>query len=33
MPGGFGDFDIYKAAIDTDGTIGEPVNMGQKVNT
>ncbi|MGJ8548303.1 OmpA family protein [Winogradskyella wichelsiae] len=33
MPGGFGNFDIYKAPINTDGTLGEPVNMGQKVNT
>jgi len=33
MPGGFGDFDIYKAPINTDGTLGEPINLGQKVNT
>ena len=33
MPGGFGDFDIYKAPINEDGTLGEPQNMGQKVNT
>lgn len=33
MPGGFGDFDIYRAAINEDGTLGEPVNLGQKVNT
>lgn len=33
MPGGFGKFDIYKAPINDDGSIGEPVNMGQKVNT
>lgn len=33
MPGGYGLFDIYKAAINSDGTLGDPVNMGQKVNT
>ncbi|REE08131.1 outer membrane protein OmpA-like peptidoglycan-associated protein [Winogradskyella pacifica] len=33
MPGGYGNFDIYKASINTDGTLGEPVNMGQKINT
>jgi outer membrane protein OmpA-like peptidoglycan-associated protein len=33
MPGGFGDFDIYKVSINKDGTLGEPENMGQKVNT
>ncbi len=33
MPGGFGMFDIYKATINEDGSIGEAVNMGQKVNT
>ena len=33
MPGGYGLFDIYKAGINSDGTIGDPVNMGQKVNT
>lgn len=33
MPGGYGDFDIYKATINDDGTIGEPQNLGQKVNT
>lgn len=32
-PGGYGDFDIYKADINTDGTLGEPQNLGQKVNT
>lgn len=32
-PGGYGDFDIYKAVINADGTLGEAVNMGQKVNT
>jgi len=33
MPGGLGLFDIYKAPINEDGTLGEPVNMGQRVNT
>lgn len=33
MPGGFGNFDIYKAPINQDGTVGTPVNLGQKVNT
>jgi len=33
MPGGFGQFDIYKAPIQSNGMVGEPVNMGQKVNT
>jgi len=33
MPGGFGDFDIYKTTINEDGTLGEPQNMGQKINT
>ena len=33
MPGGFGQFDIYSADINEDGSIGEPTNLGQKVNT
>ena len=33
MPGGFGQFDIYKANIEADGQLGTAVNMGQKVNT
>ncbi|MBC2843997.1 OmpA family protein [Winogradskyella flava] len=33
MPGGYGQYDIYKATINDDGTIGEPQNLGQKVNT
>ncbi|WP_299333280.1 OmpA family protein [uncultured Psychroserpens sp.] len=33
MPGGYGLFDIYKASINDDGSLGEPENLGQKVNT
>ena len=33
MAGGYGSFDIYKAAINLDGTFGEPVNLGPNVNT
>ncbi|MDP5077349.1 MAG: OmpA family protein, partial [Nonlabens sp.] len=33
MPGGFGKLDIYKVAINTDGTYGTPVNLGATVNT
>jgi outer membrane protein OmpA-like peptidoglycan-associated protein/tetratricopeptide (TPR) repeat protein len=33
MPGGYGNFDIYKASIENGGQVGEPVNLGQKVNT
>ena len=33
MPGGYGQFDLYKAPINADGTLGEPENLGQKVNT
>lgn len=33
MPGGYGNYDIYKASINSNGSIGEPVNLGQKVNT
>lgn len=33
MPGGFGQTDIYKVAINDDGSLGEPENLGQKVNT
>jgi outer membrane protein OmpA-like peptidoglycan-associated protein len=32
MPGGFGSFDIYYVDI-TDDIIGEPVNLGEKINT
>ena len=33
MPGGYGSFDIYKVAINQDGTFGEPENLGPNVNT
>lgn len=33
MPGGLGDTDIWKVAINSDGTYGEPINLGSKVNT
>jgi outer membrane protein OmpA-like peptidoglycan-associated protein len=33
MPGTIGGFDIYKVAINQDGTYGEPENLGNKVNT
>lgn len=33
MAGGMGQFDIYAAPINDDGSIGEPTNLGQKVNT
>lgn len=33
MPGTFGKYDIYVAAIGTDGTIGKAKNLGTKVNT
>lgn len=32
-PGGFGLADIYKVEIKPNGTFGEPVNLGQKINT
>lgn len=32
-PGGFGGADIYKCAINADGTLGEPQNLGKEVNT
>ncbi|AUP78906.1 OmpA family protein [Flavivirga eckloniae] len=33
MPGTIGSFDIYKVTVNEDGTYGEPVNLGNKVNT
>lgn len=32
-PGGVGGVDIWKAAINSDGTVGQPVNLGDKINT
>jgi len=31
--GGYGNFDIYSAPIDGNGSVGEATNMGQKLNT
>ncbi len=33
MNGGYGNFDIYKVSIASDGSFGKPENLGQKVNT
>ncbi|GGZ74194.1 OmpA family protein [Algibacter mikhailovii] len=33
MPGSLGGFDIYKVAINDDGTFGEPENLGHLINT
>ena len=33
MPGGLGGFDLYKVAINDDGTYGEPKNLGSTINT
>ncbi len=33
MPGTLGSFDIFKVAINDDGSYGEPVNLGQTINT
>ena len=33
MPGSVGSFDIYRVAINEDGTFGEPENLGSGVNT
>lgn len=32
-PGGFGGFDLYVANIKVDGSIGQPVNLGNVINT
>lgn len=33
MPGTYGKSDIYKVAVNPDWTLGEPENMGNKINT
>jgi len=33
MPGTLGSFDIFKVTVNTDGTFGEPINLGNKINT
>lgn len=33
MPGGFGKTDVYKAKINDDGSIGNPINLGAIINT
>ena len=33
MPGTLGSFDIYKVAINEDGSYGEPINLGNSINT
>ena len=33
MPGGYGSVDIYVVDINEDGSFGEPVNMGPRINT
>jgi len=33
MPRGYGLFDIYKSKIKEDGTLGVPINLGERVNT
>ena len=32
-PGGYGQGDIYKASVNSDGSFGEAINLGQKLNT
>jgi len=33
MPGSNGSFDIYKVAINNDGSFGKPLNLGDQINT
>nr|WP_315197411.1 OmpA family protein [uncultured Flavobacterium sp.] len=33
MPGGLGESDIYKVSINSDGSYGNPVNLGNVINT
>lgn len=33
MPGGYGDTDIYVAEVYADGKVGDPKNLGPKINT
>ena len=33
MPGGFGENDIWKVTVNSNGTYGKPENLGSKVNT
>lgn len=33
MPGGSGDSDLYKVAIQEDGSFGEPQNLGEEINS
>ncbi|GAA3648442.1 OmpA family protein [Flavivirga jejuensis] len=33
MEGGYGNFDLYYVRIEVDGTTGDPVNLGETINT
>ncbi len=33
MPGGYGKYDLYKSEIKEDGTLGDPINLGDHINT
>jgi len=33
MSGGYGEFDLYKVMLHTDGSYGDPINLGASVNT